>query len=290
MAHEPQAMYSLVRPPDVKRGEWDLTPQGSGGAPQRPIPTPAPEATKPLEEKTERAEPTCPKADLRPMAAKSRPLQPPEVLAATSKAKPAQAKAPKGPAKGSPSGPDEQPPQDEPSASSYGSYYSTSGSQSREDSPQEDHRRGAPREKPREEQRQSRQTSPQRAPEGPAAPPRHGDRRRPAEPEPDPGACSGAHPRPGHHGKRPKAKLVQHISPERESPGRRSVDPPLPARGRRSRSAERGGRARVERPRSPRAYRSRRTHREDSRSPSDRRRRRRRCRRAGGVRVHERDP
>ena len=51
------------------------------------------------------------------------------------------------------------------------------------------------------------------------------------------------------------------------------MDPPLPARGRRSRSTERDGRARVERSRSPRTYRGRRTHREDSRSPSNRRRR-----------------
>ena len=234
MAHEPQAMYSLVRPPDVKRGEWDLTPQGSGGAPQRPIPTPAPEATKPLEEKTERAEPPCPKADLRPTAAKSRPPQPPEVLAATSKAKPAQAKAPKGSAKGSPPGSDEQPPQDEPSASSCGSYYSTSGPQSREVSPQEDNRRGTPQEEPPRGQAKSRQASPRRHPERPAAPPRQDDRRRPAEPEPDPGAGSGAHPRPGHHGKHPKAKLVQRIFPESGSPGRWSADPQLLARGRRS--------------------------------------------------------
>ena len=122
VAPEPQAMYYLVPPQDDRRGEWDSTPQGSGGAPQRPFPTQAPGATKPLEEKTERPEPPGPRAGQRPMAAKSRPPQPPEVLAATSKAKPAQAKAPKGPAEGSPPGPDEQPPQDEPSASSCGSY------------------------------------------------------------------------------------------------------------------------------------------------------------------------
>ena len=103
MAHESQALYSLARPPEwPKRGECNLTPPGSGGAPQKPIPAPGPEAAKPFEEKGERAEPPCPKAEPRPTAAKSRPPQPPEVLAATSKAKPAQAKAPKGPGKGSP--------------------------------------------------------------------------------------------------------------------------------------------------------------------------------------------
>ena len=259
-----------VRPgPPARSGERNLTPPGRGGAPQQPIPAPGPEATRPLEERGGRAEPPCPKAEPRPTAAKSRPPQPPEVLAATSKAKPAQAKAPKGPGKGTSPGPDARPPQDESSSE----YYSTSESQCSEAAPQEDDHRGAPQRKPREEQWDPRETGPQRAPGGPAAPPQDGDRRRPAEPAPDPRASSRTHHRPGHHGERPKAKLVQHISPEREPPGRRRMDPPLPARGRRSRSAERGGRARVERSRSPRAYRSRRTHREDSRSPSDRRRR-----------------
>ena len=273
MAPEPQPMYYLAPPQDDRRGEWGTTPQGSGGAPQRPVPTRAPAATKPLEEKTERPEPPGPGADHRPMAAKSRPPQPPEVLAATSKAKPAQTKAPMGSAGRSPPGPGERAPRDQPSASSYGSYYSFSVSQSREGSPQEDHRREAPQGEPPRAQVELGKTSPRRPPEGPAAPHRQDDRRRPAEPESDPQVGSEAHPGPGHREKRPKAKLVQNISPERGSPGRRSADPRHPARGRCGRSERRGTRAREARSRSPRPSRGRRTHREDSRSPSDRRRR-----------------
>ena len=58
MAHESQALYSLARPPEwPKRGEWNLTPPGRGGAPQQPLPAPGLEATKPFEENGGRAEP-----------------------------------------------------------------------------------------------------------------------------------------------------------------------------------------------------------------------------------------
>ena len=272
-APEPQPMYYLAPPQDDQRGEWGATPQGSGGAPHRPVPTRAPAATKTPEEKTKRTEAPGPGDGHRPMAAKSRPPQPPEVLAATSKAKPAQTKAPKGSAGRAPPGPGEREPRDQPSASSYGSYYSFSVSQSREGSPQEDRRREAPQEEPPRAQVELGKTSPRRPPEGPAAPRRQDDSRRPAGPEPGPQVRSEPHPEPGHREKRPKAKLVQHISPERGSPERRSADPRRPARARSGRSERRGTRARGARSRSPRTSRGRRTHRKDSRSPSDRRRR-----------------
>ena len=141
-------MYYLPPPQDDLRGEWGATPQGSGGTPHRPVPTRTPAAAKTPEEKTKQTEAPGPGGDHRPMAAKSRPPQPPEVLAATSKAKPAQTKVPKGSAGRAPPGPGEREPRDQPSASSYGSYYSFSVSQSREGSPQEDRRREAPQEEP----------------------------------------------------------------------------------------------------------------------------------------------
>ena len=70
-------MYYLAPPQDDRRGEWGTTPQGSGGAPQRPIPTPAPEATKPLEEKTERPEPPGPGAEPAPNGGEEPPAAAP---------------------------------------------------------------------------------------------------------------------------------------------------------------------------------------------------------------------
>ena len=273
------ASRALSHPPDWPR---NLTPPDRSGAPLQLLPTPGPEATGPLEEGGGHAGPPCPKAGPRPTAAKNCPSQPPGVLAATSKARPAQAKAPKGPGKGTSPGPDAQPPQDDSSSE----YYSTSESQCSEAAPQEDDKRGSPQRRPRKDQGDPRETSPPHAPGGPVAPPQGSGRRRPDEPSQDPKSSSRTHYRPEHHKERPKARLVQHISLECRPPERRRTGPPSPARGRRSRPAERGGRARMECSRSPRAHRGRHTHGEDSRSPSDRRRRSRSrsCRRERAAR------
>ena len=126
---------------------------------------------------------------------------------------------------------------------------------------------------PCKDQRDPRAPSPPQDRAGPGASPEGKDRRCPPEPATIPGTASRAHYQQKHHRERPKAKLVQHISPERVPPRRRRVDSPDPGRRRRSRSVGRCGRARKEGQRSSRAYRGRSYPREDSRCPSGRRRR-----------------
>ena len=266
MASASRALHALALPPKRQRS---FSPPDRSEAPQQPLLAPVPEAARPHEGGGGRAEFPCPKARPHPTATKSGPPQPPEVLAATSKAKPAQMQVPRGPGKGTIPGRAAQPPQEESSSE----YYSTSESQGSEAAPQEDEKQGTPQRKPCKDQRDPRAPGSPRDRAGPEAYPQGKDRRRPPEPASSPGTASRAHYQQENHRERPKAKLVQHISPEREPPRRRRVDSPAPDRRRRSRSAGRNGRARREDSRSPRAYHGRRYPREDSRSPCSRRRR-----------------
>ena len=138
MASAAQALQALAPLPKRQRSN---SPPGHREALQRPPLVPGHEAAGSHEGGGGRADPPCPKARPHPTATKSGPPQPPEVLAATNKAKPAQAKAPKGPGEGTVYSPTAQRlPQEE----SPSEYYSTSESQSTEAAPQRNEKQGSP--------------------------------------------------------------------------------------------------------------------------------------------------
>ena len=211
------------------------------------------------------------------MATKSAPPQPPEVLAAANKAKPAQAKAFGGPEGATPRLAAGQPPQEEAASE----YYSYSESQSSEALPLEKQLQDGPQQLPREDE--------QPPPLSPAPKARvrpflfsRGKGRRPQDRL---GALREAYTKTAkEHGARrdcAKPSLVQYVQspdPRERSRRRHSGSPGKSARRRRSHSPGRRvqpGRETSGRSRSQRArHRSRR----DSRSPS---RRRRSCSRCG---------
>ena len=168
------ALRALALPP--KRQQSD-SPPGYRETLHQPPTAPGPEATGSQEGGGGCPGPPCPKARPAPTATKSGPPQPPEVLAATSKAKPAQAKAPEGP-KGAASSPTAQwPPQEE----TPSEYYSYSESQSSEAAPQGKKKQGSPQKVPHKDQRDLQASGPPGAQNGSGPPPSRGRTTRPAQ-------------------------------------------------------------------------------------------------------------
>ena len=137
-ANAAQALQALVLPPKRQRSN---SPPGAREALQRPPLAPGSEAAGSHEGEGARTESRSPKAGPRPTATKSGPPQPPDVLAATSKAKPAKARALQGPGEGTFSSPTAQrPPQEEDPSE----YYSTSESPSSDAAPQGNEKQASP--------------------------------------------------------------------------------------------------------------------------------------------------
>ena len=284
MANAALALQALAFP--SKRQQSD-SPPGYREAFQQPPTAPGPEATGPHEGGGGRPDPLCPKARPHPTATNSGPPQPPEVLAATGKAKPAQAKAPEGPKGAASSSTAQRPPQEE----TPSEYYSYSESQSSEAAPQGKKKQGSPQKVPHKDQRALQASGPPGARAGPGPPPRGEERRAPFRLAPPQEAAPRTHRQQVPSRERAKAKLVQCVSPDpREPPRRRWADSPsADRRRRRGRSASRSVRARRGDSRSPRPRHARRYAHGDSRSPSDCRRRSR-SRRGGRSREAPRGP
>ena len=123
-----------------------ISPPGDGRAPHQPPTVPAADQPKAQKEGRDCPGPQIPKARPAPTATKIGPPQPPDVFAATSKAKPAPAKASGGPEEAIPKLAAEQPPQSE-HASEYNSY---SESQSSETMPPEKQAQGEQQRAPQE--------------------------------------------------------------------------------------------------------------------------------------------
>ena len=279
------ALQALTLPP--KRQQSD-SPPGYRETLHQPPTAPGPEATGSQEGGGGCTSPPCPKARPAPTATKSGPPQPPEVLAATNKAKPAQAKALEGPKEVASRPTAQRPPQEELASESY----SYSGSQSSEAAPQGKKKQESLQRVPRKDERALQASGPPGARAGPGPPPREEERRAQVWPASPQRAAPRTHRQQAPRRGRAKASLVLCVSsPDpSESPRRRRGDSPGAGRRRRyCHSASRSVQTRRGDSRSSRSCHARRYANWDSRSLSGHRHRSR-SRRGGRSREAPRRP